>query len=114
MPLQAFAEPGRGEGLTVGSGVSLASGEADPSGPTLGVGAPPPPLALAVGACAEGADNAADGEGDPVVTGDGVMTGDGVGVPPHAATSAATPIRARSRGAGAARQKRWVMVTSRA
>ena len=113
MPLQASAEPGWGEGLTVGSGVSLTCGEAESSGPTLGT-EEAPPLALADGASVEGADDAADGESDPVVTGDGVMTGDGVGVPPHAATSAATPIRTRSRGAGAARQRQWVMVTSRA
>ena len=84
-----------------------ARGEADSSGPTLGT-REAPPLELADGACVEGADDAADGEGGAAVT------GDGVGVPPHAATSAATPIRARSRGAGAARQERWVMATIRA
>jgi hypothetical protein len=94
--------------------VSFPCGEADPSGPALGVGEAAP-LAPADGAGVDGADDATDADGAADGDGDPAVTGDGVGVSPHAATSAttsaATPIRAGSRVAVAARQRRRVIVT---
>jgi hypothetical protein len=101
VPLQASAEPGDGDGLAVASGSPLAGGEGVAAGPVLGTGE--------AGWLEPAGD---DGPGDATVGAGDAVAADEDGVPPHAARSTATLIRATGRVAGTRRGR--VMATSRA